>query len=83
MFLIEGMFTVVVGILFLSLFPQSTANPVSLLGLRIFTEREAKILTKRIMINDPSKINVKVNISRQELKNVVCIILCIRSHDKV
>ncbi|KAH7008519.1 major facilitator superfamily domain-containing protein [Ilyonectria destructans] len=70
MFLIEGMFTVVVGILFLSLFPQSTANPVSLLGLRIFTEREAKILTKRIMINDPSKINVKVNISRQELKNV-------------
>ncbi|KAF7551472.1 hypothetical protein G7Z17_g4976 [Cylindrodendrum hubeiense] len=70
MFLIEGMFTVVVGVLFLSLFPQNTANPVSLLGVRLFNEREAKILTKRILLNDPSKRDVKVHISRQEMKNV-------------
>ncbi|KAH7152046.1 major facilitator superfamily domain-containing protein [Dactylonectria estremocensis] len=70
MFLIEGMFTVVVGVMFLSLFPQNTANPVSLLGLRLFNDREAKILTKRILANDPSKVNVKVHISRKEMKNV-------------
>lgn len=72
MFLIEGIFSVLVGLIFLALFPKNTSNPVSLLGFRLFTEKESQILTKRILRDDPSKISAKPNISRQEMRNVVC-----------
>ncbi|KAM0434053.1 hypothetical protein ACHAPT_003998 [Fusarium lateritium] len=71
LFIIEGIFTLLVGLIFLSLFPDSTYNPVSLLKIRLFTEEEARILTKRILLDDPSKIHVKPQITKQEFKNVM------------
>ncbi|EEU44840.1 uncharacterized protein NECHADRAFT_96352 [Fusarium vanettenii 77-13-4] len=67
---LEGIFTILTGLIFLSLFPDSTYNPVSLLKIRLFTEDEARILTKRILLDDPSKIHVKPQITKQEFKNV-------------
>ncbi|RSM15290.1 hypothetical protein CEP52_000799 [Fusarium oligoseptatum] len=71
LFILEGIFTILTGLIFLSLFPDSTYNPVSLFKIRLFTEDEARILTKRILLDDPSKIHVKPQITKQEFKNVL------------
>jgi hypothetical protein len=69
---IEGMFTILVGILFIALFPISLANPVSLLGFRYFTERESQILQQRVLRDDPSKLQPRRNVSLAEVKAAVC-----------
>ncbi len=68
---IEGMFTVVVGIIFITLFPLQTSNPVPLLGFRYFNERETYILTRRVLLDDPSKIHARPHISWKEVKAAV------------
>lgn len=60
-----------VGFFFIALFPRSTSNPVSLLGFRYFTEREAQILTARVLRDDPSKVHAKTHVSRGELKDAL------------
>lgn len=65
------MFTVLVGVLFISIFPRSPANPVSLLGYRYFSEREAQILQQRVLLDDPSKAQARPNVSRAEVKAAV------------
>lgn len=59
------------GFLFIALFPRSPSNPVSLLGFNYFTEREAQILTARVVRDDPSKVHAKTHVSRGELKDAV------------
>ncbi|KAK1770208.1 major facilitator superfamily domain-containing protein [Phialemonium atrogriseum] len=71
LFLIEGMFTVVVGIIFLLLFPQSTSKPVSLVGIRLFSERESYILTSRVLADDPQKEHAKSYVTPAELKHTL------------
>ncbi|CAH0023578.1 unnamed protein product [Clonostachys rhizophaga] len=70
LFLIEGIFTILVGIAFLTIFPTSIPKPVSLIGIRFFSERESHILTRRILADDPSKAEVKTHVIWQEVKNV-------------
>lgn len=77
LFLLEGLFTIAVAIVFISLFPDNVSNPVSLLGFRPFNERETYILTKRVIHDDPSKAHVKPHVSKKELTNVVCTIFLI------
>ncbi|KAG7290308.1 hypothetical protein NEMBOFW57_000307 [Staphylotrichum longicolle] len=67
MFLIEGAFTVLVGVVFISIFPRSPANPVSLLGYRYFTEREAQILHQRVILDDPTKVQPRPNLTNWRL----------------
>lgn len=69
---LEGIFTVLVGICFLVFFPNQVSNPVSLAGLRYFSEREAEILYKRVMLDDPSKAHPKKSVSWPELREAVC-----------
>lgn len=64
-----------VGLIFLALFPKSTAHPVSLLGLRYFNEREAQILTQRVLRDDPTKFQPRRNVSLAEVKAAVRIFL--------
>ncbi|GJC81172.1 putative uncharacterized transporter YOL163W [Colletotrichum liriopes] len=71
LFLLEGIFTVLVGIAFFVCFPDQVSNPVSLMGVRYFTEREAEILYKRVMIDDPSKAHAKRSVSWPELRSAV------------
>ncbi|KAM5341445.1 hypothetical protein ACJ41O_014476 [Fusarium nematophilum] len=68
MFLIEGMLTLVVAACFISFFPRSTAQPVSLLGVRYFNHHEAEILNARVLRDDPTKVHTKVYVSREEMK---------------
>ncbi|KAK4132811.1 MFS general substrate transporter, partial [Trichocladium antarcticum] len=65
---IEGVFTIIVGILFFSLLPQSPLNPVSLFGIRYFSEREAQILQQRVLRDDPSKVQTRETVSAAEVK---------------
>ncbi|KAL0931547.1 alternative sulfate transporter [Colletotrichum truncatum] len=71
LFLLEGIFTVLVGICFLIFFPNQVNNPVSMVGKRYFTEREAEILYKRVMLDDPSKAHPKRSVSWPELKGAL------------
>ncbi|RKL13130.1 hypothetical protein BFJ68_g7515 [Fusarium oxysporum] len=66
-----GIFTILVGILFILFFPDSPFNPVSLFKFGVFTEREREILTKRILKDDPSKIHAKPNVTKEEFRNVM------------
>lgn len=44
-----------------------------MLGFRYFSEREAEILYKRVMIDDPSKAQSKRSVSWPELRSAVCV----------
>ncbi|KAF4457742.1 hypothetical protein F53441_366 [Fusarium austroafricanum] len=71
LFILEGIFTILVGILFIILFPDSPFNPVSIFKFGVFTDREKEILAKRILADDPSKIHAKPNVTREEFRNVM------------
>ncbi|RYP84720.1 hypothetical protein DL770_005172 [Monosporascus sp. CRB-9-2] len=62
LFLIEGMWTVLMGVAFGCLFPVSLSRPVPFIGLRYFTDREAFILQQRIVQEDSHKHAVSQNI---------------------
>jgi hypothetical protein len=68
LFLLEGIFTVSIGCLFIALFPKGINNPVSLTGIRYFTKRESLIMSSRVLLDDPSKQNKGENITRAEVK---------------
>ncbi|KAG7102265.1 putative transporter like protein [Verticillium longisporum] len=68
LFILEGVFTVVVGVTFLSFFPKSPSKPTSLFAFGWFTERERQIMVARILRDDPSKSQSRPSISWQETK---------------
>lgn len=70
-FKLEGAFTVLAGLVFIAFFPRDPGSPVSLLGVSYFSEREAHILAKRVLLDDPSKAHRGLNISPSELKAAV------------
>jgi hypothetical protein len=69
------MITVVIGIVFLTNFPNEVANPVSLLKFRYFTEREALILSERVLRDDPSKRQVRTHVTWDEFRSTVSAML--------
>ncbi|KAL6415683.1 hypothetical protein AUP68_02249 [Ilyonectria robusta] len=59
LFLIDGLFTLVVGVFFILFMPRSTKNTVPLCGLKqldFFTEEERHILNNRVVLDDPRKV---------------------------
>ncbi|KAH6986476.1 major facilitator superfamily domain-containing protein [Ilyonectria sp. MPI-CAGE-AT-0026] len=59
LFLIDGLFTLVVGVFFIFFMPRSTKNTVPLCGLKqldFFTEEERHILNNRVVLDDPRKV---------------------------
>jgi hypothetical protein len=72
LFIIEGLFTLVVGVTFVLLFPSSPESPVNLLKKRYFTERETHILVQRVLLDDPTKRHKSKNVTGKELKATVC-----------
>lgn len=71
LFIIEGLFTILVGILFVALFPKDPSHPVSFLGLKYFNDREAMILQQRVLRDDPSKIKTGRTITGKQIKDTV------------
>lgn len=70
---IEGLITVVIAIAFMTFFPSSTSRPSSVLRLRYFSERDAQIMTARVLRDDPSKSHTKTHVSREELMTAVSV----------
>ncbi|EEY21879.1 alternative sulfate transporter [Verticillium alfalfae VaMs.102] len=71
LFILEGLLTLVAGFCFFALFPGVPSNPVSLLGVRLFTDREITILRDRIIIDDPNKATTKTSINLGDLQRAV------------
>ncbi|KAM0651855.1 hypothetical protein ACHAO3_003389 [Verticillium nonalfalfae] len=71
LFILEGLLTLVAGFCFFALFPGIPSNPVSLLGVRFFTDREITILRDRIIIDDPNKATTKTSINLGDLQRAV------------
>lgn len=71
---LEGIFTVLIGIGFLTTFPNKISDPVSNLGYRYFTEREAQIIYERVLRDDPTKAQPKRHVTWAEIKSTVCIL---------
>ncbi|KAL2382806.1 hypothetical protein RJ035_005948 [Blastomyces gilchristii] len=71
LFILEGLLTIIVGFLFLALFPKDPDNPISMFGYRYFTEREAAFLSRRVLADDPKKEKGGNSISLKQLKGAV------------
>lgn len=68
---IEGILTLLVAAAFIAFFPRSTERPVSLLGIRYFSESQAMILNARVVRDDPSKVHAHVHVKKSEMKDAV------------
>ncbi|QGI90562.1 hypothetical protein CEK26_001777 [Fusarium fujikuroi] len=58
LFIIDGLFTLAVGFVFILIMPRSTTNTLPLAGVKwfdLFTAEERDILAKRVIIDDPRK----------------------------
>ena len=70
LFLIEGTLSMFIGLMFLMFLPASPlkGHPILFKKLQYFSEREAHILHKRILVDDPNKARGAISISRSDLK---------------
>ncbi|KAK0632608.1 major facilitator superfamily domain-containing protein [Immersiella caudata] len=71
LFLLEGILTILAGLIFLTLFPSSPSSPISLLHRRYFTPRESLILHRRVILDDPTKGEPRRHVSLSELKHTL------------
>ncbi|KAH8808667.1 alternative sulfate transporter [Xylogone sp. PMI_703] len=67
LFILEGLFTIVVSFILASLFPGVPNKAKSLLGVQYFSERELHIIRQRVLLDDPTKATGRSNITRKEL----------------
>lgn len=63
--------TVFVAGLFVLLFPKSSQNPTSIVGINFFTERQAQMITARVIRDDATKAQLRKHVSRKEIKDGV------------
>ncbi|KAF2100223.1 alternative sulfate transporter [Rhizodiscina lignyota] len=68
---IEGLFTILVGFIFATLFPKGPSDPICLARFRYFNERESRILTLRVLQDDPTKEYSAKNITGSEIKRTL------------
>ncbi|ODV96065.1 hypothetical protein PACTADRAFT_75249 [Pachysolen tannophilus NRRL Y-2460] len=71
LFLVEGIFTMVIGVFFSLIFPQSTTDtsPFWAPKLQLFNKRERYILTNRLLLDDPIKaLNLRRHMSLGDIK---------------
>jgi MFS transporter, ACS family, DAL5 transporter family protein len=69
MFLIEGMFTVLTGVLFGLFMPHSPDKPVTIMGYEYFNQQEASCLVNRIRLNGPGKTQARKYVQWKDIKN--------------
>lgn len=68
---IEGCFTIAAGLYFAVIFPKSPEHPVSLFRIRWFNERDSHIMTQRVLVDDPAKVQGRLHVSWHEIKRTV------------
>ena len=71
--MLEGLFTVCVGIVFLLFLPASPSNPSPIFfpKWKYFNDRESHILHARILINDPNKARGGIRITGKDVWRTV------------
>ena len=69
LFVLEGLFTISIGCIFIALFPRGVGNLTSITGIRYFSDRESHILSTRVLLDDPSKRQKGENITMAELRS--------------
>ncbi|PQE21617.1 MFS transporter protein [Rutstroemia sp. NJR-2017a WRK4] len=74
LFIVEGIITITIGLLFILLLPPSVHNSSPLISLgkwSYFTPREHHILSRRVLLDDPAKTTGQLRISGQDIWNAV------------
>ncbi|WVQ84787.1 hypothetical protein IAT38_006944 [Cryptococcus sp. DSM 104549] len=66
-FLIEGIMSIGIGFICLALLPSSSLDCRTLLGFRLFTERESHILHTRVILDDPTKEHPHSHFSKKNI----------------
>ncbi|RFU27467.1 hypothetical protein B7463_g8875, partial [Scytalidium lignicola] len=70
LFMIEGIITVCIGVVFMLYFPASVTDGSPLVSRgrwSYFTDRELHICTSRVLLDDPAKAKGKIEISRHDI----------------
>ncbi|KEY65319.1 hypothetical protein S7711_01833 [Stachybotrys chartarum IBT 7711] len=67
LFIIEGSMTLFIALLFVIILPRGPENPVSLVGIRYFNERETSIIVERVLQDDPTKVHPRPHVSPREI----------------
>lgn len=68
LFIIEGLYTVLAGVIYMAFYPKSRDEPVPFTRLTYFNEREKHIISQRVILDDPSKVSgPRKTISTKEL----------------
>lgn len=52
-------------------FPKSPLHPVSLFRIRWFNERDAHILTTRVLVDDPARSQARKHVRWKDIKEMV------------
>lgn len=65
------MYTLFAAIYFMIVFPKSPAHPVSLTRIRWFNERDSEILTKRVLFDDPARLEARKHVRWKDISNMV------------
>lgn len=67
LFILEGLFTLLVGAIFACLFPGTPDDPITLTKIRFFTPREQCILQSRIRLDHSNQVKMKDNIEFRDI----------------
>ncbi|KAH8695609.1 hypothetical protein BGW36DRAFT_205133 [Talaromyces proteolyticus] len=70
LFIIEGLFGLVVGAIFVFRFPKDTRNPNNVFKHRYFSERESEILVQRLLLDDATRLTT-TGISQKKKSRVL------------
>ncbi|KAJ5308543.1 hypothetical protein N7476_009199 [Penicillium atrosanguineum] len=73
-FLVEGLMTLFIGIVFTLFVPPKVGDGRALIGFgrwNYFTERESQIIRNRVLLDDPRKARGHIQISRSDIWNTV------------
>lgn len=71
LFILDGLYTVLVGILLICFLPENRDHPYPFTGIKYFTERERYIIARRVPLDDPAKLVKKHSISLRELRHAL------------
>ncbi|EKG13808.1 Major facilitator superfamily [Macrophomina phaseolina MS6] len=72
LFIIEGIYTVLAGAIYMAFYPKSRDEPVPFTRLTYFNEREKHIISQRVILDDPSKVTgTRKTISMEELRSAL------------
>jgi MFS family permease len=67
LFILEGLFTILVSFVLMAFFPNDPLDPVPFTKIQYFNEREKDIIRQRVYLDDPTKEKKTKNITRVEL----------------